>query len=89
MLIAKRKQITAREIAAQLSLAERSVLRIIKDLEVEGYIRKVKVGRRNQYEILHAQPLRRPEMTHIAVGELIKLGERRMEEPIENLSTGS
>lgn len=53
-----------------------------------GYIRKVKVGRRNRYEILHAQPLRRPELTHIAIGELIKLGESQIKEPLEKASTG-
>ena len=36
LLIARHKQITAREMAIRLGLAERSVLRIIKELETAG-----------------------------------------------------
>ena len=73
ILIARHKQITARELATILGLAERSVLRIIKELEQEGYIKKTKIGRRNHYEIVYEQPMRRPEMHHVQVGELIRL----------------
>lgn len=31
------------------------------------------MGRKNQYEILLDRPIRRPEMHHVQVGELIRL----------------
>ena len=39
-LIGKHGPITAREIAAKLGITERSVMRIIKDLENEAYIQR-------------------------------------------------
>ena len=77
MLIARNQQITTREVASRLGLAERSVLRIIKDLEQEGYIRKQKVGRRNHYEVKMETPMRRPEMHHVPVGDFLELLDKR------------
>ena len=49
LLIAHRRQITAREIAEVLGLTERPVRRIIAELEAAGYLQKMRVGRVNQY----------------------------------------
>ena len=42
---------TAREIAIEVGITERTAHKIITDLEAAGYITKTKVGRRNQYKI--------------------------------------
>ena len=72
-LIGQHGQITTREIAAQVGITERSVQRIIKDLEMEGYIHKKREGRVNKYEVNHNLPLRQGARRDIAVGELLKV----------------
>ncbi len=56
--IARSERITAREIAHKVGITERSVLRIIADLEAEGYLVRRRDGRVNQYEINLHLPLR-------------------------------
>jgi DNA-binding Lrp family transcriptional regulator len=71
ILVAKYPQITAREIAGHLGITERSVLRIISDLEAEGYLKRTRDGRVNSYEVKADLPLRRPELREVVVGELL------------------
>lgn len=72
-LIGKYGQITAREIAADLGITERSVMRIIKDLETEGYIQKERKGRANRYQVNSQATLRRHETRDIVVSELLQI----------------
>lgn len=72
VLIGQHKQITAREIAKQIDITERSVRRIISDLEREGYISKERNGRINTYRVNERQTLRRRETGEVSVGELLK-----------------
>jgi len=72
-MIGQHKTITAREMAGELNITERSVLRIISDLENEGYIVKVKEGRTNRYEIHETVPLRRQDQRHVDIGDLLKV----------------
>ena len=60
LLIAQRRQITAREIAARLGITERPVRRIIADLAAAGYLRKQRLGRVNEYEVSLDLPLPQP-----------------------------
>ncbi len=52
-------------------MAERSVQRIVSDLNSEGYIRKEKVGRQNRYEVDPEKPLRHPSKKDKSVGDLL------------------
>ena len=72
-LVGQEKEITAREIAARLQITERSVMRIIRDLEMADYIIVHKVGRVNNYQVNFAHPLRRPETRETQVGELLNI----------------
>lgn len=72
-LVARHGQITSREIAATLHITERSVLRIIKDLEDEGYLQRFRDGRQNYYKVDPTVPLRREDARHVAVGDLLTL----------------
>ena len=72
-LLARASDITVREIASHLAITERSVHRIISDLESEGYLIKERAGRSNRYTVRHHLPLRRSNQRAIAVGELLKL----------------
>ena len=69
--IAKHNDTTAREIAAALGVTERTVHKIIADLEQGGYIRKHREGRRNVYAVNHDQMMRHETLREIAVGDLL------------------
>ena len=89
-LIAREGRITAREIAQELGITERSVHRIISELEAEGYVEKTREGRINSYEVNHQVPLRRPERRDVAVGEFLRmllpdLEEEKARSPREHL----
>jgi len=73
LLIAQRRQITAREIAERLALTERPVRRIIAELEAAGYIHKQRVGRVNQYVVNLDLPLPQPGAREVAVGDLLQV----------------
>ncbi|WP_235908409.1 helix-turn-helix transcriptional regulator [Roseiconus nitratireducens] len=62
-----------REVAARVGITERAVQRILQDLEEGGFIRREKVGRRNQYEVLTDAPLRHPIEEHRNIGDLLRL----------------
>ena len=49
--LARHPRKTVREIGDAVGITERATHQIIKDLEAAGYVTKVKVGRRNEYEI--------------------------------------
>lgn len=69
--ISHHNMITTRELAKDLGITERSVFRIIKDLETYGYIHKERVGRKNHYQINRNVTLRRETLRDIAVGDLL------------------
>jgi len=73
VLIAQRRQITAREIAVCLGLTERPVRRIIAELEAAGYLRKKRVGRGNQYEVALDLPLRQSVHREVLIGDLLQI----------------
>ena len=67
------EHLPSREIALILGVTERTVIRIIKDLEVEGYVTKRKEGRENRYTLNKDLPLRRNDQREILVRELLQL----------------
>jgi len=67
------EHLTSREIAMIIGITERTVIRIIKDLEVEGYVTKRKEGRENRYTLNKDLPLRRNDQREIHVRELLQL----------------
>jgi sugar-specific transcriptional regulator TrmB len=73
VLIAMHRKITAREIAIQLEITERSVRNIIKDLVTEGYVEKRREGRSNVYDIVPDKPVRTKLPRDIAVEDLLKI----------------
>lgn len=72
-LVAEHGQITAREIATRLNITERSVHRIIADLEGTGYLERNREGRSNWYHVRHELPLRRDLGRGLAVGDLLRV----------------
>ena len=68
--IAKNPEKTAREISGDIGITERTAHKLIIDLEQEGYIERVKVGRQNTYRIHPDVPIRTGDA---AVGELLAM----------------
>ena len=63
---------TAREIADQIKVTERTVHKIISDLEQAGYIARRKSGRRNVYSVDPNLPLRHHTKKDVIVSELLE-----------------
>ncbi|MBI2935362.1 MAG: MarR family transcriptional regulator [Chloroflexi bacterium] len=72
-LVAQHGQITTREIASDLGITERTVHRILSDLETAGYIHRQRNGRLNTYEVNRALPLYGLQRQEIAIGELLSV----------------
>jgi DNA-binding transcriptional ArsR family regulator len=85
-LLAKQPRITARELATAIGITERTVRKIIADLDAAGYISKKKQGRRIRYRINPDLSLRHDVHQEIAVGDFLEaLGwkRRRKRTPVE------
>jgi DNA-binding transcriptional ArsR family regulator len=76
--IAKDPNRTARQIGDEIGLTERTVHRIIVDLEEAGYIERVRMGRQNTYTIDPDRPIK-DLVTDSSIGELLAslAGKRR------------
>ena len=62
-----------RDLAEQVGITERAVIRILRELATAGYIATERVGRRNRYTIFYERFLRHPVEKHRTVGDLLKL----------------
>jgi len=80
-LITSSSQLTTRQLASELGITERSVLRIIRDLEEEGYLERSKDGRQNRYVVDREHPLGRPDVDGRTVGELLRLLRPKLPRP--------
>ena len=69
--VVDKPEVTTREIADNLGMAERSVQRAVSDLDGAGYIRRKKVGRRNKYQVNRNKPLRSPIKQDKSVDDLL------------------
>ena len=63
---------TARQIANYIGVTERTTHKIISDLEEAGYIRRRKIGRRNEYSVDPQLPLRHHTKTDVMVEDLLE-----------------
>jgi Mn-dependent DtxR family transcriptional regulator len=62
-----------RDIAAELSITERTAYGIVTELTDAGYVVKEKEGRRNRYEVQGHLPLREAITRERTVGEVLSL----------------
>jgi DNA-binding transcriptional regulator YhcF (GntR family) len=62
-----------REMASALGVTERSIQRVLEDLEAEGYITWERTGKGNIYEINHAQGLKHELTKDSIVADLLDL----------------
>jgi hypothetical protein len=69
--------IRLRDVAALVGITERAAQSMVADLAEEGYLTRVRVGRRNRYEIHRSAPLRHPLERGLTVGNLLDALRRR------------
>ncbi|MDY7106615.1 MAG: helix-turn-helix domain-containing protein [Actinomycetota bacterium] len=71
--IARNPELRQRDIALMVGVTERAAQKILRELEDEGYVSRVRVGRRNHYELHADRPLRHPLESDHDVRELLEL----------------
>lgn len=62
-----------REVAEEVGITERTVQQIVGDLVDNGYLRKTKVGRRNQYVVQGKTHLRHDLESQVSLSEFLGL----------------
>jgi predicted MarR family transcription regulator len=62
-----------RDVAATVGVTERAAQAIVADLEAGGYLRRTRVGRRNQYTVNGAGHFRHPAEADRQIGDLLAL----------------
>ena len=65
--------LSLREVSIRVGITERAVQRIVQDLEDDGYLSHVKVGRKNRYSVATSLALRHSIEAHRKIGDLLKL----------------
>ena len=73
LCLAKSPSMRISELALEVGITERAVQRITADLISEGYVERLKEGRRNYYKLVTSKPLKHPVESHRDVADLIKL----------------
>jgi hypothetical protein len=73
LCIADDPGVRLRDIAASVSITERSAYGIVADLTGAGYVVKRKDGRRNRYQIQAHMPLPEPTSQEPAIGDVLAL----------------
>lgn len=71
--IAKYPQSTTRTVASAINLTERTVHKIIAELETEKYIERQRVGRNNVYHINSRTELRHETTHDVLVEDFLKV----------------
>jgi DNA-binding MarR family transcriptional regulator len=73
LCIARDPEARLRDVAEAVGITERAAQRIVADLVEAGYVTRVRVGRRNRYEIDREVRMRHPAQVEHEVGELLDL----------------
>jgi DNA-binding MarR family transcriptional regulator len=73
LYVARKPDATLREISAAVGITERSVHRLVDDLVEDGYLSRVREGRRNRYQVAGFQALRHPLSNEAQVKDLLEL----------------
>jgi DNA-binding Lrp family transcriptional regulator len=82
--IAQQPRITIREIALTIGITEKATHRIITDLETDGYVTKIREGRRLRYLVNPDLCLRGEILQDKAIGDLLEvLGWKRRSKQVQ------
>lgn len=75
LCISRCPEVRLRDVAEDVGITERAAQRIVADLVNEGYLTRVRVGRRNQYKVHTERHLRHPVERKVEIAALLKLVE--------------
>ncbi len=71
--LARNPDALLRVVATEVGITEGATQKIVADLVGEGYLNRMRVGRRNRYELHGELPLRHPLEREHAVGEIVSI----------------
>ena len=71
LCVARDPTIRISELADRVGIGERAAQKIITDLVRDGYLLRIKEGRRNRYEVNRNAPLRHPILADLEIGPLL------------------
>jgi hypothetical protein len=71
--VAARPDIRVRDIAAAVGITERATQAILSDLASEGYVERIRIGRRNRYKVRRGAGFRHPIARGTTIGEVLDL----------------
>lgn len=69
--LASDSRMRLRDVALEVGITERAVLRIVTKLDEAGIVSREREGRRNRYLVHTDKPLRHPLESHCNVGSLL------------------
>ena len=73
LAVARDPTVRLRDVAESIGITERAAQAIVADLEAEGYLRRERVGRRNEYTVNGSGRFRHPAEADRRIGDLLKL----------------
>jgi DNA-binding MarR family transcriptional regulator len=76
LCLAQNPQVRLRDVADEVGITERAAQRILADLVEAGYVDRVRVGRRNHYEINSEASMRHTAQFGYQIGALLDLLDR-------------
>ena len=71
--VAATPDLRVRDIAARVGITERATQAILSDLAHEGFLDRIRVGRRNRYKVRSGVRFRHPIVRTTTVGEVLDL----------------
>ncbi len=72
LAIEREPGLRVREMAERLSLSERGIALILRDLRSSGCVTSRREGRRALYTVVHGKPLRDDDLQYRTVGEFLR-----------------
>ena len=72
LCLARDSTVRMRDMASEVGITERAVQAIVSDLEGAGYVDRVRIGRRNSYQIDESLHLRHSIEQHKTIADLIR-----------------
>jgi DNA-binding MarR family transcriptional regulator len=73
LYVSQNQRCTTRQMASAINITERTVHRVLRDLEDGGYITRQRTGKGNIYQVSHERCLKHELTRDMLVGELISL----------------
>jgi len=71
--IARDPDLRVRDIATRVGITERATQAILSDLVAEGYLDRIRIGRRNRYKVRRGAGFRHPITSGTTIGEVLDL----------------